>query len=186
MQGDRIPGFSPPHWRSAVGWATHDHGEIRQRDTYFAVERGGLKLREETPPGSTIHLIQFPSAASEPQQRESRYRISLPMSTTQGKHCAPRVDGCDWHNRGGLQDPALFLWRHVRIHLDTVERLGNFIEIEAAGPDWLRLGRGVCASPDAARASRDHRRAADPARVRRAASSARRKRMIYLAAAPAL
>lgn len=28
----------------------------------------------------------------------------------------------------------LFLWRHVRIHLDTVERLGNFIEIEAVAP----------------------------------------------------
>ena len=28
----------------------------------------------------------------------------------------------------------LFLWRHVRIHLDVVERLGSFIEIEAVAP----------------------------------------------------
>jgi adenylate cyclase class 2 len=28
----------------------------------------------------------------------------------------------------------LFLWRAVRVHLDTVERLGTFIELEAVAP----------------------------------------------------
>jgi hypothetical protein len=50
-----------------------DHGEIRQRDTYFTVPRGWLKLREEQP--GRPHLIQF-ERASEPQQRESRYHIA--------------------------------------------------------------------------------------------------------------
>lgn len=49
-----------------------DHGEIRQRDTYFNVASGGLKLREESP--GQAHLIQF-ERSHEPQQRESRYRI---------------------------------------------------------------------------------------------------------------
>lgn len=49
-----------------------DRGTIAQRDTYFEVARGGLKLREEQP--GRPHLIQF-ERASEPQQRESRYRI---------------------------------------------------------------------------------------------------------------
>jgi len=44
----------------------------RQRDTYFEVPYGGLKLREEQP--GRPHLIQF-ERASEPRQRESRYRI---------------------------------------------------------------------------------------------------------------
>jgi adenylate cyclase class 2 len=51
-----------------------DRSEIAQRDTYFAVTHGGLKLREERPGGP--HLVQF-ERASEPQQRESRYRIYL-------------------------------------------------------------------------------------------------------------
>jgi adenylate cyclase class 2 len=49
-----------------------DHGDIWQRDTYFNVTNGGLKLREESP--GRPHLIQF-VRASEPQQRESQYRI---------------------------------------------------------------------------------------------------------------
>lgn len=49
-----------------------DRGEIAQRDTYFAVAHGGLKLREEQP--GRPHLIQF-ERTSEPQQRESRYGL---------------------------------------------------------------------------------------------------------------
>jgi hypothetical protein len=49
-----------------------DRGTIAQRDTYFKVARGGLKLREEQP--GRPHLIQF-ERTSEPRQRESRYRI---------------------------------------------------------------------------------------------------------------
>jgi hypothetical protein len=51
-----------------------DRGTIAQRDTYFKVASGGLKLREEQP--GRPHLIQF-ERTSEPQQRESRYRIYL-------------------------------------------------------------------------------------------------------------
>src|SRR5579862_5288787 len=51
-----------------------DRGGIWQRDTYFHVAHGGLKLREEVP--GQFHLIQF-ERANEPQQRESRYRIVI-------------------------------------------------------------------------------------------------------------
>jgi hypothetical protein len=59
-----------------------DHGEIRQRDTYFTVPRGGLKLREEQP--GRPHLIQF-ERASEPQQRESRYCIAEVRTQVQAR-----------------------------------------------------------------------------------------------------
>jgi adenylate cyclase, class 2 len=107
-----------------------DRGTIWQRDSYFDVPFGGLKLREEDP--GRPHLVQF-ERAEEPQQRESRYRIievedahtllaalttaiGLKVVVTKRRH--------------------LFLWKDVRIHLDTVEHLGSFIELEAvAQPD---------------------------------------------------
>lgn len=102
-----------------------DQGEISQRDTYFEVSKGGLKLREEYP--GRPHLIQF-ERANEPQQRESRYRIIkiddagalLPALAT-----AIGIRGVVAKRR------HLFLWRNVRIHLDCVDQLGNFIELEA-------------------------------------------------------
>jgi adenylate cyclase class 2 len=110
-----------------------DHGEIRQRDTYFAVPRGGLKLREEQP--GRPHLIQF-ERASEPQQRESSYRIvevddAAGLRTALTAALGTTVVVC--------KTRRLFLWRQVRIHLDTVERLGNVIEIEAVAPSGSDL-----------------------------------------------
>jgi adenylate cyclase class 2 len=105
-----------------------DYGEIQQRDTYFAVAHGGLKLREETP--GRPHLIQF-ERANEPQQRESRYRIvevddpeALRLALTSA--IGTTVVVC--------KTRRLFLWQQVRIHLDTVKGLGSFIELEAVAP----------------------------------------------------
>lgn len=105
-----------------------DHGGIWQRDTYFEVVNGGLKLREERP--GKPHLIQF-ERADEPQQRESRYRIieveDTPMlSVALAAAIGVRVRVTK-HRR-------LFTWRDVRIHLGDVERLGRFIELEAVAP----------------------------------------------------
>ena len=107
-----------------------DHGEIRQRDTYFAVSRGGLKLREEQP--GRPHLIQF-ERASESQQRESRYRI---VEVDDAEALCAALTAAIGTSVVVCKTRRLFLWRQVRIHLDTVERLGNFVEIEAvAQPD---------------------------------------------------
>jgi adenylate cyclase class 2 len=105
-----------------------DHGEIRQRDTYFAVPRGGLKLREEQP--GRPHLIQF-ERANEPRQRESRYRIAEVDDAEALRAALTAAIGA---TVVVSKTRRLFLWRQVRIHLDTVERLGNFIEIEAVAP----------------------------------------------------
>jgi adenylate cyclase, class 2 len=106
-----------------------DHGDIWQRDTYFNVARGGLKLREERP--GRPHLIQFERAEG-PQQRLSCYRIievddgpmlSAALATTIGIRVVV------------TKRRHLFVWRDVvRIHLDEVEQLGEFIELEAVAP----------------------------------------------------
>lgn len=105
-----------------------DRGTIAQRDTYFKVARGGLKLREEQP--GLPHLIQF-ERASELQQRESRYRI---IEVSDGAAlCAALAAAIDI--RGVVvKRRRLLLWQSVRIHLDEVEQLGTFIELEAVAP----------------------------------------------------
>ena len=105
-----------------------DCGTIVQRDTYFAVTHGGLKLREEKP--GHPHLIQF-ERASEPQQRESRYRIA---EVDDGEALCTALAAALGIRRVVVKRRHLLLWKSVRIHLDEVEQLGSFIELEAVAP----------------------------------------------------
>lgn len=105
-----------------------DRGEIVQRDTYFAVQNGGLKLREEHP--GRPHLIQF-ERANEPQQRESQYRL---VDLDDGDALRAALTAAIGTSVTVCKKRRLFLWQQVRIHLDTVERLGSFIELEAVAP----------------------------------------------------
>lgn len=122
---DRDPAASLETCR-ALG--AEDCGEIAQRDTYFEVAHGGLKLREEEP--GRPHLIQF-ERANELQQRESRYRI---IEIGDGAALrAALADALDMRVTV-VKRRRLLLWRSVRIHLDDVEHLGTFIELEAVAP----------------------------------------------------
>ena len=105
-----------------------DSGVICQRDTYFNVPSGGLKLREESP--GRPHLIQF-QRANEAQQRPSSYRIVAIEDGTSLRAALRESLG----ERGVVvKRRHLFLWRDVRIHLDDVEGLGSFLELEAVAP----------------------------------------------------
>ncbi len=107
-----------------------DHGTIQQRDTYFTVTGGGLKLREESP--GSAHLIQF-ERADEPQQRESRYRI---VGIEDGPQLRVALQAALGVSVVVAKCRRLHIWREVRIHLDVVDRLGTFIELEAvAAPE---------------------------------------------------
>ena len=105
-----------------------DRGVLRQRDTYFKVARGRLKLREEEPGGATLVQYERPDAA---QARESRYRLSavpdpdeLRASLDAALGTLVVVD----------KERHLLLWDGVRIHLDTVDGLGSFVELEGVAP----------------------------------------------------
>ena len=56
----------------ALAAGAEDRGLLRQRDTYFDVARGRLKLREEEPGGATLIAYERPDAASE---RVSNFRL---------------------------------------------------------------------------------------------------------------
>src|SRR5829696_671209 len=59
--------------RIALELGAEDRGVLVQRDTYFRVPEGRLKLREQDPGGAV--LIQY-ARDDRPEARESRYRIT--------------------------------------------------------------------------------------------------------------
>ncbi|MEA2380894.1 MAG: cytidine deaminase [Solirubrobacteraceae bacterium] len=107
-----------------------DRGELRQRDTYFAAPRGRLKLREQQPGGAELIAYERPDAA---QARESRYRIA-PVADPDALRDA--LDAALGTVAVVDKRRRLFVWEGVRIHLDRVEGLGAFVELEGvAGAD---------------------------------------------------
>ncbi len=114
-----------------------DRGELRQRDTYFAAPRGRLKLREQDPGGAELIAYERDDAAA---ARESRYRIAPVEDAAALREALDAALGTvvvvDKRRR-------LLLWEGVRIHLDRVEGLGAFVELEgvaAADSDLTREG----------------------------------------------
>jgi homotetrameric cytidine deaminase len=107
-----------------------DEGLLEQRDTYFAGRHGRLKLREQD--GETAELIAYrrPDAA-EPE--ESAY---VRAAAGDGELVREALDAALGTTVVVAKRRRLFLWDNVRIHLDDVEGLGTFIELEAlVGPD---------------------------------------------------
>lgn len=118
--------------------SARDGGLLVQRDTYFPVPRGRLKLREIA--GSPAQLISYdrPEAAA---QRVSQFRItevSDPEGLKAVLAAALGVRGVVAKRR------RLYLWQVCRIHLDEVEGLGRYLEFEVisagnACDDWDRM-----------------------------------------------
>jgi homotetrameric cytidine deaminase len=112
-----------------------DRGELRQRDTYFAAPNGRLKLREQEPGGAELIAYERADAA---HARESRYRI-VPVADPDAVRetldaALGTVVVVDKRRR-------LLEWQGVRVHLDRVEGLGDFVELEGvadAGSDLRR------------------------------------------------
>lgn len=105
-----------------------DQGVLWQRDSYFNVRAGGLKLREQDP--GQPQLIQF-ERADEPQQRESRYRI---IDIGDAEVLLAALGTAIGVTATVTKRRHLFVWQNVRIHLDEVEHLGTYIELEAVAP----------------------------------------------------
>lgn len=98
--------------------------ERLQRDTFFRVPRGYLKLRQVE--GEPAELIAYArEAGSEP--RPSDYDIAVVDDGEALLRALARSLGV----RGVVEKRRrLHLWRHTRIHLDTVTGLGEFMELE--------------------------------------------------------
>ncbi len=119
----------------ALAAGARDHGLLAQRDTYFAVPRGRLKLREEEPGGATLIAYQRPDAAAE---RVSSYRL-VPVPDPDPLRAA--LDAACGVAAVVVKRRRLLAWETVRIHLDEVEELGSFLELEAVAEPGSDLSR---------------------------------------------
>lgn len=102
-------------------------GDIQQADTYFRVAEGRLKLRVNVP--GEAQLV-FYRRADEPGPKGSDYTLvtvapELRQQLAEALGVVAVVD----------KVRTLYLWENVRIHLDRVEGLGDFIEFEAVLTD---------------------------------------------------
>lgn len=92
------------------GLEAEPKGVLRQRDIYFNVPQGRLKLRRQN---DAVHQL-----------------IEAALTSVLGVLAVVS------------KARRLFLWEGVRIHLDQVDGLGNFIELEAvAASEGTDLGR---------------------------------------------
>jgi len=106
--------------------------EHSQRDTYFTVPADKLKLRQETGKNfSKSELIAY-KRAHQSSEKVSHYRIYNPSAPEQLIHTLGHILPIDL-----VVDKVrtLYMWKNVRIHIDQVDQLGDFIEFEAVVSD---------------------------------------------------
>jgi predicted adenylyl cyclase CyaB len=110
--------------KSCEGLGGADHGVLRQRDTYFAAAHGRLKLREED---GRAELIAYhrPDIAAERESSFHRVAVADPAALAAALAATLGIVAVVGKER------RLFIWQGVRIHLDRVAGLGDFVEFEA-------------------------------------------------------
>lgn len=101
------------------------HGVLRQRDTYFHVASGRLKLRETD--GDRAELIWYDRPDHSGTRASHYYRVPVPDPDLLKDALRAAVGVRVVVNKCR----ELYLWRNVRIHLDQVDDLGTFLEFEA-------------------------------------------------------
>lgn len=108
---------------------------IQQLDTYFAVARGRLKLREiASEQGASAELIGYLRPDDGGSRWSDYQRVEVPSAQAQALRRALAMT-CGLVGEVGKTRTVL-IWGRTRIHLDEVDGLGAFVELETvAGPD---------------------------------------------------
>ena len=119
----------------ALAAGAEERALLRQRDTYFAVPHGRLKLREEEPGGATLIAYERPDDASE---RVSNYRLVAIADSDELRAALTAANGV---SAVVVKRRRLLMWQTVRIHLDEVRGLGSFVELEAVAEPGSDLHR---------------------------------------------
>lgn len=111
--------------RVAERLATRQLGVDEQVDTYFVVPRGRLKLRRSSLSGAQLIPYLRPDRSG---PKRADYRV-VPVPDADGTlRLLTQILGV---HRVVTKRRQIFLVDEVRIHLDEVEGLGSFLELEA-------------------------------------------------------
>jgi predicted adenylyl cyclase CyaB len=109
----------------ALRLATERLGEESQVDTYFRTRAGRLKLRESSRSGGELVLYLRPDVAG---ARRSDYQVIPVADPAAARRLLDSLLGV--HAVVSKRREVL-LHHNVRIHLDRVDGLGDFLELEA-------------------------------------------------------
>ena len=137
----RCPDLAAAHGRATTLGAVL-HGEERQRDTYFRVAAGRLKLRERWPGRTTVASPHEPSSTDSPQLSQliwyCRRDDARPRPSDYSLIVVHDGDGLCALLANALgvvaevnKHRAIYIHDNVRIHLDDVAGRGTFLEFEA-------------------------------------------------------
>lgn len=122
-----------------VAAALADEGpiEISQDDTFFACSEGRLKLRVL---GDDTGELIFYRRPDRPGPKESFYLVSPTTTPDMLRECLSLAYG-----QAGrvIKKRMLFLAGRTRIHLDRVEGLGDFLELEVVLKEGESASAGV-------------------------------------------
>jgi homotetrameric cytidine deaminase len=114
---------------AALGHGAVDQGVLTQVDTYFAARNGRCKLREEDGAATLIAYARADEAAA----RISAYHL---VAVPDPAALKAALDSALGTVVVVEKFRRLLLWHDVRIHLDAVQGLGTWLELEAiASPD---------------------------------------------------
>lgn len=113
-----------------------ESGILVQRDTYFRVESGRLKLRE-MPDRAELITYDRDERGADMLSRYTVMAVAQPNVTRDDLAAQCGVRGVVEKSR------SLWLHRNARIHLDHVGGLGSFLEIEVVEPRTPDEGRAL-------------------------------------------
>jgi adenylate cyclase class 2 len=113
-----------------------DAGILVQRDTYFQIASGRLKLRE-MPDRAELIAYDRKETTTEMLSRYTVTPIEHPEATRDELAGRYGVRGVVEKSR------SLWLYKNARIHLDHVGGLGTFLEVEVVEPRTSEDGRAL-------------------------------------------
>jgi predicted adenylyl cyclase CyaB len=121
----------------AAALADHPAVEIQQDDTFFACPRGRLKLRALSATEGQLIFYRRPDRAG---PRESFFVVAPTDSPDAVREALSLAYGQIGRVR---KRRTLYLIGRTRVHLDRVEHLGDFLELEVVLAEGEPSGPGV-------------------------------------------